>query len=135
MKQMIGILLLGLLVGCTSTQSLNGKYDIDKEYKARGTADALESVGKLPMPKEEFIEQMIENIKERQYEAEIDYPSLRVSINNPDKPTKTVVFNLEKADDTHYTATRADKPEVVLNYTYDPDQKTLSSITSKLIKR
>ena len=136
MKHIVGILILVLLIGCTSTKSINGKYDVDIEHKARGTAEALESAGHpLPLPKEEFIKKYLEDMKGRQYVAEIEYPFLRKTASYPDKPSKTIVFNLEKVDETHYTATRPDRPEVVLNYTYDPVTKSFTSMTSKLIKR
>jgi hypothetical protein len=135
MKHLIVVFLIGLLAGCSSTKSLNGKYDVDKEYKARGTADAIESVDKLPMPKEEFIQKYLEDMKGRQYEAEIEYPFLRKTASYPDTPSKTIVYNLVKVDETHYTATRSDRPEVVFDYTYDPVEKSFTSMTSKLIKR
>lgn len=134
MKHIFSVLAISLLVGCSSTKSIDGKYDLDKEYTAQGYADAIESVDGLNIPKDQFIEQYLEDLKARHYEVEVEFPQLRVTISYPDKPTKTVIFNLKKVDDNRYISTKDNNPQEV-EFTYDPSAGTFSSVTTKYIKR
>jgi len=144
MKHLFGVFVLSLLVGCSSTKSINGEYDVDIEYKARGTANAIESVGhQLPIPKEEYIQRYLEDIKTHQYEATVEYPYLVVTINAPDKEEKVVRFKLQETDNNRYSVTResingepeTDPEKVKFELTYNPVDKSLSSETARYIKR
>ena len=132
MKTIFGALALGLLVGCT--EPINGKYDVDIEYKALAQADWWESTGNLTSSKEEFRKEYLEDLKTWQFDAEIEYPVLTVTISYPDKPTKTVVFNVNRIDRNRYIVTKYRDP-TKMEFLYDPDGRTFSSPTDRYIKR
>ena len=132
MKTIFGALALGLLVGCTTP--INGKYDVDIEYKSRAQADWWESTGNLKTSKEEFRKDYLEDLKARQFDAVIDYPLLTVKISYPDKPTRTVVFNVNRIDQNRYVVTKYHDP-TMMEFIYDPVERTFSSQTDRYIKR
>jgi hypothetical protein len=134
MKSIIGIAMMALLVGCSSTKSLNGQYDVDNEHWARGMAEIIRTT--TPDVSEEFyLPQLMKKVNIWKFKAEVDFPVLRITKSYPDKPAKTLEYNLEQVDETHYTAIDPNEPEGFINFTYDPEDGSLTSLVYRLIKR
>lgn len=146
MKYVFGVLTIVILVGCATTESINGKYDLDKDYKARETIKFIQNTPELraPVPEDESeesfqnktIQKYRQELEPKLYDVEIQFPKLSVTITYPEKPIKTVTFTMRKVEENRYLVTKDNDPDAPeVNFTYDPDEKTLSSKITRYIKR
>lgn len=98
MKHIIGVLAVGLLVGCTATEPINGTYIIDAEYSSSHMPEVARSQGIHIDNQEDYIKGAKQVMEFGDTVTEVDYPSWRRIRTKPSefeitwqlkKPTRT----------------------------------------------
>jgi hypothetical protein len=137
MKHMINLLTVVLLIGCTSSKSLNGDYDVDIEYKARSLASAMKDYLDIPESEEEEFDSMILRwLQQNQYNVKIDYPYLTLTTIKPEEPLMVDVYKMQKIGRNRYNLVNEDgRNKRGIDYEYDPHKHTLTSVVIRYIKR
>ena len=136
MKQIVCVLLLGLLFGCTSEEPINGVYDVDAKYSALHFAQAANK--SIPEDTNGFDEDGIKKqeqfIRDQEIVVSVDFPELRFSRKSPTQIDDQL--QLKKVGENQFillTELKGETKEVTLKY--DPDEQSLYWGTYKYIKR